>query len=379
MVGDYQKWVAKLIGYDFVIEYKKGLENTAANALSRLPTSVEFSALSFVNSINPAIFTSQVEQDNHLRTIRQTVREGGQAPVGYSVQGDLVLYKGRIALPTSSPTISLLLQEFHNNPVGGHNEVVKMYQHPKGEFFWIGMKASVRAFVGDYYICQQAKYMSVAPGLLQPLPVPQRIWEDISMDFIDGLPRSEGYNSILVVVDHLSKYAHFIPLKHPYTAIVVATIFLKEIVRLHGLPKSIILDRDKVFTSLFWEELFRLMGTHLKRSTAYYPQTDGQTEVVNRGLEAYLRCFTMETLARWAKWLAWVEYNYNTSYHTSLKKTPFEVVCGRTVPSLVSYTNGATTVDAVDLLLQDRDAMLKELCATLERTQQWMKKLADEK
>lgn len=200
-----------------------------------------------------------------------------------------MLYKQRIVLPPTSPTIPLLLQEFQNNPVGGHNGVVKMYPRIKKEFFWTRMKAIVRAFVGDCLVCQHAKYLSLTRGgLLQSLPIPEMIWDVISMDFIDGLPKSKGYNSILMVVDRLPKYAHFIPLKHPYTAAMVAALLLKEIVPLHGVPKNLVSDRDKVFTSMFWEELFRLMGTQLKRSTTYHPQTNGQTEVVKRGLEAYL-------------------------------------------------------------------------------------------
>lgn len=117
------------------------------------------------------------------------------------------------------------------------------------------------------------------------------------------------------------------------------------------------------------EELFRLMGTHLKRSTAYHPQTDGQTEVMNRGLEAYLRCFTMQSPVKWAKWLAWTEYNYNTSYHTSLKMTSYGIVYGRSAPTLLSYDQGTAAVDAVDFLLRERDEMLRELRVTLEQTQ----------
>ena len=112
------------------------------------------------------------------------------------------------------------------------------------------------------------------------------------MDFIEGLPRVEGCSTILVVVDRLSKYVHFMSLKHPYFAQTVATVFVKEIVRLHGIPSSIIIDRDKIFLSHFWKEIFRLQGTILKKSTAYHPQIDGQSEVVNCYLEANLCCYS---------------------------------------------------------------------------------------
>lgn len=172
--------------------------------------------------------------------------------------------------------------------MGGH----KTYTRIASEWFWEGMRKQIKEYVKSCGICQTQKTSSLSPaGLLQPIPIPNLVWEHITMNFVEGLPRSQGKDTVLVFVDKLTKYAHFISLKHPYTAVIVATAFVKEIVRLHGFPTSIISDRDKIFMSLFWKELFKLQGTWLKRSTAYHPQTDGQSEVVNKTLEAYLRCF----------------------------------------------------------------------------------------
>ncbi|CAM8975817.1 unnamed protein product [Rhodiola kirilowii] len=197
------------------------------------------------------------------------------------------------------------------------------------------------------------------------------------MDFIDGLPRSKGFTVILVVVDRLSKYAHFIPLKHPYTATTVAEAFMKEVVKLHGIPDSIVSDRDRVFLSHFWKELFKLQGTKLHRSTAYHPQSDGQTEVVNRTLETYLRCFAGEKPKEWVQWLPWAEFWYNTSFHSATQTTPFQVLYGREPPRLIPYEPHSSSVQQVDQLLIDRDQILKDLKEQLSRAQQVMKTRAD--
>ncbi|XP_024030741.1 uncharacterized protein LOC112094347 [Morus notabilis] len=153
----------------------------------------------------------------------------------------------------------------------------------------------------------------------------------------------------------------------------VADKFLCEVVRLHGIPRFIVSDRDMIFLSKFWRELFKHQGSTLARSTAYHPQTDGQTKVVNRYLETYLRCFSSDMPRQWSKWLPWVEYWYNTSFHTATQMTPFCALYGRDPPPLLRYGLGLSPVAIVDLQLADRDATLDLLKQQLQRAQQKMK------
>ena len=208
-------------------------------------------------------------------------------------------------------------------------------------FYWKNLKVRVKEWVKQCDICQSNKHDQQLPsGLLQPLPIPTQIWIEISMDFVEGLPKSKGKSVILVVVDKMTKYDHFLPLAHLYTAETVAQLFFEQIFRLHGMPQSIVCDRDPIFTSHFWTELFHLQGTSFNFSSTNHPQTNGQTEVVNRTLEMYLRCLTGAKPKDWVRWVPCVEYCYNTSWHSTTKTTPFEAIYGRPPPNLLSYVPG---------------------------------------
>ena len=283
---EYQNWMSKLMGYNFSIVYKQGSANKAADALSLKNENIELSNLSVPWWVQWESIKGELEKDEFLVKLRADLLKDAGAHKGFEVHQELLFYKGRMVVPRKSELIPMLFQEFHASPTGGHNGEERTYQRMAAELFWVGMRKDISNMVKECETCQRSKVLSGSPsGLLQPLALPSTVWSDISMDFIEGLPNSCGWNSILVVVDRLSKYAHFVCLKHPFTAQSVAEVFTKEIVRLHGVPDSIISDRDKIFLSNFWKELFKLQGTTLKYSSAYHPQTDGQTEVVNRGLE----------------------------------------------------------------------------------------------
>lgn len=204
----------------------------------------------------------------------------------YSIRSGLTWWKSRVMSPEVVPLHENILREFHSSPSAGHSGELRTFKRVAQLFWWKGLKGDERKFVRECDVCQLNKSDRRKPsGLLEPLPIPAMIWSDISMDFVEGLPRSGGKDTILVVVDRLFKYAHFMTLTHPYSAKDVAGTFVRGVVKLHGIPSSIVSDRDKIFLSLFWRELFRLQGTELKTSSTYHPETDGQTEVVSSSLE----------------------------------------------------------------------------------------------
>ena len=200
------------------------------------------------------------------------------------------------------------------------------------------MYQAVEKFVASCDICQRVKPSNRVPsGLLQPLPVPERNWSSVSMDFIVDLPpSSNGDNALFVVVCRLSKQAHFIPTRTSATAQDIAKLFVSNVFRHHGLPSSIVSDRDPKFVSHFWSALLNLLCIERKMSSSYHPQTDGQTEIINRQIEQMIRCYINHKMNNWNELLPLLEFAYNDSVSQSTSFTPFYLNLGYN-PSSTSF------------------------------------------
>ncbi|KAK8952345.1 hypothetical protein KSP39_PZI004083 [Platanthera zijinensis] len=217
----------------------------------------------------------------------------------------------------------------HAGGAAGHFGRDKTTTLVEDRFFWPSLKKDVARVTRHCRTCQIAKGSRQPSGLYTPLPIPHRPWVDISMDFVLGLPRTlKKLDSIYVVVDRFSKMAHFIPCRKTADASSVATLFFREVFKFHGLPSSIVSDRDVRFMSYFWKTLWMKTGTTLKFSTAYHPQTDGQTEVVNRSLGALLRCLVGEHVSTWDSVLPSAEFAYNSSVNRTTGLSPFHILLG---------------------------------------------------
>jgi hypothetical protein len=214
-----------------------------------------------------------------------------------------------------------------------------MYRDLKGTFWWNNMKREIAGYVAQCLVCQQVKIEHQRPGgLLQPIPIPEWKWEHVSMDFVTGFPRtSSGNDSNWVIVDRLTKSAHFLAIKVGLSLERLEKLYVNEIVRLHGVPVTIVSDRDRRFISQFWKKLHMAMGTNLNFSTAFHPQTDGQSERTIQILEDMLRACAIDFRGSWEEHLPLVEFAYNNSYQASIQMAPYEALYGRKCRSPICW------------------------------------------
>jgi hypothetical protein len=304
----HAQWMEFIETFPYVIKYKQGKENIVADALSR--------RYALVSTLNAKLLGFEYVKELYVNDDDFASVFGAceKAAFGKFYRLDGYLFReNRLCVPNSSMR-ELLVREAHGGGLMGHFGVRKTLDVLHEHFFLPKMKRDVERVCARCVTCRQAKSRVLPHGLYTPLPVPSAPWVDISMDFVLGLPRSrKGRDSIFVVVDRFSKMAHFISCHKTDDATHIADLFFREIVRLHGVPRSIVSDRDVKFLSYFWKVLWGKLGTKLLFSTTCHPQTDGQTEVVNRTLSTLLRTIIQKNLKNWEDCLPFIEFAYNRS------------------------------------------------------------------
>jgi len=316
----HAKWAAYIQQFTFVIKHKAGTLNRVADALSRrssLLTCMRTEVLGFDS------FRELLAVDPFFSHVLDVISKG--EPSVFHLH-DGFLFKGNaLCVPESSLRLKIIT-DLHNEGHVGRDKTLALVA---ASYYWPTLRRDVYRFVRACHICCVSKGGATNAGLYMPLPIPTQPWADVSMDFVLGLPRTQrGKDSIYVVVDRFSKMAHFIPCTKTTDAVKVAQLYFDSVYRLHGLPVSIVSDRDTRFLSHFWRCLWRLANTQLDFSTSYHPQTDGQTEVVNRSLGNMLRSLVGEQLGSWDLKLAQVEFAYNHSVSRSTGHSPFQIIYG---------------------------------------------------
>jgi hypothetical protein len=271
-------------------------------------------------------------KDEDIQIIKQKLAEGDPKYTYFQKDHKDVIWFGKCLVVPIDPEIrKTLFDEDHMSKFSIHPGSTKMYQDLKQNFWWSNMKVDIAKYVAECDTCPRMKASHLRSARVpQPLSIPMWKWDDISMDFIVGLPLTAiKKDSIWVIVDRLTKTAHFIAVHTTYSVQQYAEIYMDQIVRLHGIPKTIISDRGTQFVARFWEQLHECLGTKLIHSSSYHPKTDAQTERINQILEDMLRASILHFDKSWDKCLSLSEFSYNNSYQASLKMAPFDALYRR--------------------------------------------------
>ena len=384
------------------IKYQPGKANVVADALSRSQRSTTEDSTVELAQDNPdnqvyALQSVTVEpnkedlriwhqaylEDPSTKTVFQQLRQG-QPSRGHCLTptGLVAIQKGdvqKIMVPKSLR--QQILKQCHDVPTVGHVGMRRTVELVDRQFHWRGIRGDTIQYVKTCPMCQLMKSDNRAKaGLLQPLEIPTRKWAHVTTDLVTDLPESDGYTAVAVFVDKLTKMVHFAPCRKEVDAMEYARIFVDTVFRLHGLPEVIISDRDPRFTGKFWESLFHLLGTDLRFSTAYHPQTDGQSERMIQTLENFLRPYVERNPQTWSQQLALAEFAANNAVNVATGHTPFFLQSGDhpIVPSVLMHGGGGSSrVEAVQVMVDRMKTALEEAQANLTVAQNRAKAYAD--
>ncbi|GJS86602.1 putative reverse transcriptase domain-containing protein [Tanacetum coccineum] len=382
-----RRWLELLSDYDCEIRYHPGKANVVADALSRKerikPLRVRALVMTIGLDLPKQILNAQTEaqKPENLKNedvggmIRKDIPKEKLEP---RADGTLCL-NGRSWLPCYGDLRTVIMHESHKSKYSIHPGSDKMYQDMKKLYWWPNMKADIATYVSKCLTCARVKAEHQRPsGLLVQPEIPQWKWDNITMDFVTKLPKSsQGHDTIWVIVDRLTKSAIFTPMRETDSMEKLARMYLKEVVTRHGIPVSIICDRDPRFASNFWRSLQKALGTSLDMSTAYHPQTDGQSERTIQTLEDMLRACVIDFGNGWVRHLPLVEFSYNNSYHASIKAAPFEALYGRKCRSPVCWAEVGQVQLTGPEMVQETTEKVIQIKQRMQATRDRQKSYAD--
>ena len=357
------RWLEFLQRFTFRWHYRPGRSNVA-DAISRMPHLADHQVASaLVQGDAPPGLGASCTAPDHVQGLSDRLSRGyandpwfehADNTAGLASSQGLWWREGCAVVPDYDGLRTELMYLFHDVPYAGHMGIHRTTVHMQKQYWWPGMTSDIKAYVQACAKCQRSKPEARKPaGLLQPLPIPAKFWASVSMDLITGLPKTAaGYDAIVVFVDRLSKMTHFGPCKGTVDSPGLAQLLLDLVVRLHGVPEEVVSDRDVRLTSSFGREFYSLLGTPQLMSTAFHPQTDGQTERMNRVLEEMLRSYVAPSLDDWDAHLSMCEFAINAAHNASVKASPFELIYGQNprIPAALDATPAGKLQEAAGQL-----------------------------
>ncbi|GJS44850.1 putative reverse transcriptase domain-containing protein [Tanacetum coccineum] len=384
-----RRWLELLSDYDCDIRYHPGKANVVADALSHKeriePLRVRALVMTIGLDLPKRILEAQIEAQKPENLVNEDVggiirRDIPRERLEPRADGTLCLHS-RSWIPCYGDLRSVIMHESHKSKYSIHPGSKKMYQDVKKLYWWPNMKADIATYVSKCLTCARVKAEHQRPsGLLVQPEIPEWKWDNITMDFITKLPRSsQGFDTIWVIVDRLTKSAHFLLIRENDPLDKLSRLYLNRIVARHGIPASIICDRDGRFTSNFWRSFQKALGTDISMSTAYHLETDGQSERTIQTLEDMLRACVIDFGKGWVKHLPLAEFSYNNSYHASIKAAPYEALYGRKCRSPVCWAEVGEAQLTGPELIQETTEKIVLIKQRMQAAQDRQKSYVDQK